>query len=487
MPSSHEQEPELETRKKLSDLRENPKSAEVYGADDIEDLLESIERKGVLEPLVIKPDGTILSGHRRFRAARQLVREGRIQSDVVPCRVVNVGDETEEKGLIIQFNRQRKKTFSQTMKEARALEAIERERARARQQSGLLLGEQRKLPSASGDASGPGRGKTAEAVAREIGASRATYERERKVWDAAEQGDPTAQQLVGKLNRGEVTVSEAYQRVRSEEKQREKRAEMDKVRAAPVLLAEGILLGDCREEMKKLGDGSVALILTDVPFFITAEMAVHRLVNPMKFDPGLLASSEELREFDVFGSQEEYFALMREWMTEAVRVLKPGGHLVSFVDRLKITEFAKIGESLGLAVRQPIYWLVSNPVPNADKRDFMSAVMSMVWFTKPGEGGGGRPTFNYQLGQHPNYFSAPYVPGAGKGRHPSQKPVSILKEIIGYLTYPGDVVLDPFMGSGSTLEAARELNRKAIGIEKDEYHYKTARERLQAWDESRGA
>ena len=108
----------------------------------------------------------------------------------------------------------------------------------------------------------------------------------------------------------------------------------------------------------------------------------------------------------------------------------------------------------------------------------MSAVMSMVWFTKPGEGGGGRPIFNYQLGQHPNYFSAPSVSGVEKGRHPSQKPVSILKEIISYLTDPGDVVLDPFMGSGSTLEAARELNRKAIGIEKDEYHYKTATQRL---------
>jgi DNA modification methylase len=482
MSSSHEPQ-----TRKLSDLRENPTSTEIYGADDISDLLESIPREGVLEPLVIKPDGTILSGHRRFRAAKQLVGEGRVESDVVPCRVVDVRDETGEKGLIIQFNRQRKKTFEQMMKEAQVLEAVEKTKAEERQQSGLLLGEQRKLPSASGEANGPRQGKAAEALAGEIGVSRATYERGKKVWDAAKHGDPTAQQLVGKLNRGEVTVSDAYQRVRSEEKQREKRAEMDRVRAAPILPSEGTLLGDCREEMKKLGDGSVALILTDVPFFITAEMAVHRLVNPMKFDPGLAQAQEELREFDVFGSQEEYFALMREWMTEAVRVLKPGGHLVSFVDRLKITEFAKIGESLGLAVRQPIYWLVSNPVPNADKRDFMSAVMSMIWFTKPGEGGGGRPTFNYQLGQHPNYFSAPYVSGAEKGRHPSQKPVSILKEIISYLTDPGDVVLDPFMGSGSTLEAARELKRKAIGIEKDEYHYKTARERLQAWDESRGA
>ena len=288
MSSSHEPE-----TRKLSDLRENPKSVEIYGADDISDLLESIPREGVLEPLVIKPDGTILSGHRRFRAAKQLVGEGRVESDVVPCRVVDVRDETEEKGLIIQFNRQRKKTFEQMMKEAQVLEAVEKTRAEERQRSGLLLGERRKLPSASGEANGPRQGKAAEAVAGEIGVSRATYERGKKVWDAAKQGDPTAQQLVGKLNRGEVTVSDAYQRVRSEEKQREKRAEMDRVRAAPILPSEGTLLGDCREEMKKLGDGSVALILTDVPFFITAEMAVHRLVNPMKFDPGLAQAQED--------------------------------------------------------------------------------------------------------------------------------------------------------------------------------------------------
>ena len=234
MSSSHEPE-----TRKLSDLRENPKSVEIYGADDISDLLESISREGVLEPLVIKPDGTILSGHRRFRAAKRLVGEGRVESDVVPCRVVDVRDETEEKGLIIQFNRQRKKTFEQMMKEAQVLEAVEKTKAEERQRSGLLLGERRKLPSASGEANGPGQGKAAEAVAGEIGVSRATYERGKKVWDAAKHGDPTAQQLVGKLNRGEVTVSDAYQRVRSEEKQREKRAEMDRVRAAPILPSEG--------------------------------------------------------------------------------------------------------------------------------------------------------------------------------------------------------------------------------------------------------
>jgi ParB/RepB/Spo0J family partition protein len=240
---------------------------------------------------------------------------------------------------------------------------------------------------------------------------------------------------------------------------------------------EGLVFGDCREEMKKLQEGSAALVLTDVPFCITEEMAMHRRANPMKFNPKLLASSEEDRQFDVFENEDEYLKLMRDWMGEALRVLKPGGHCVVFVDRLKITEFVKIGESLGFDIRQPLYWRILNPVPNSDERDFTSAIMTMAWFTRPVKDGE-KPTFHYELGQHPNYFDAPYVSGTEKLRHPSAKPISLLKEIIEYLTNAGDLIVDPFAGGGSTLEAALELERRAWGAEKNETSYKMAAERL---------
>src|SRR5690606_16097262 len=100
----------------------------IYG-DEVppEDFIESVRRHGIMVPLAIKEDGTIISGHRRWHAALALKME------YVPVRVVRYADELDEREAIIEFNRQREKTFSQKMAEAEELEAVERERARRRQ------------------------------------------------------------------------------------------------------------------------------------------------------------------------------------------------------------------------------------------------------------------------------------------------------------------------------------------------------------------
>src|SRR5690606_25823051 len=103
----------------------------LYGEEALPpDFVESVRANGILVPLAIKEDGTILSGHRRWQAALALKMES------VPVQVVSYADELDEREAIIEFNRQREKTFSQKMAEAEALEAIERERARRRMLSG---------------------------------------------------------------------------------------------------------------------------------------------------------------------------------------------------------------------------------------------------------------------------------------------------------------------------------------------------------------
>ena len=109
-------------------LKPHPLNRKIYGDEaPPADFIESVRRHGIMMPLAIKEDGTIISGHRRWQAALALGME------TVPVQIVGYADDLDEREAIIEFNRQREKTFSQKMAEAEELEAVERERARRRQ------------------------------------------------------------------------------------------------------------------------------------------------------------------------------------------------------------------------------------------------------------------------------------------------------------------------------------------------------------------
>jgi DNA modification methylase len=132
-----------------------------------------------------------------------------------------------------------------------------------------------------------------------------------------------------------------------------------------------------------------------------------------------------------------------------------------------------MAEGMGLEFRQHLFWLKSNPVPRARKVDFMVALEHACWFTKGTKSGA---AFHYELGQQPNYVEAP-IPNSPR-HHPTEKPVRVLEVWIRYLTDPGDVVLDPMCGSGSTLVAAKRAGRRFIGVERDPRYCGIARGRL---------
>jgi len=115
-------------QRRVSELRAHPLNERLYGSESLgEVFLHSVKEKGILVPLAIKQDGTIISGHRRWRAAMA------VGLQTVPVEVVSYDNELDEREAVIEFNRQREKTFSQKMAEAEELEAVERERARRRQ------------------------------------------------------------------------------------------------------------------------------------------------------------------------------------------------------------------------------------------------------------------------------------------------------------------------------------------------------------------
>lgn len=191
-------------------LKPHPVNQKLYGAETIpQDFIDSIKENGILEPLVIKRDGTIISGHRRWLTAKALNMES------VPVRVLEFENELDEREAIITFNKQREKTFSQKMAEAEELEAIERERARKRQVASLKKGEERPVRDKWPEREA---GRTRDKVAQAVGmGSGKTYERAAKVWEAAKKGNEVALELVEKLDKGEVSIHKAHEYIRRQD------------------------------------------------------------------------------------------------------------------------------------------------------------------------------------------------------------------------------------------------------------------------------
>jgi len=162
-------------------LKPHPLNRKIYGDEaPPADFIESVRRHGIMMPLAIKEDGTIISGHRRWQAALALGME------TVPVQIVGYADDLDEREAIIEFNRQREKTFSQKMAEAEELEAVERERARRRMLSGKPI-------APSGNVSVGSKGETRDKVAAAVGlGSGRTYETAKKVWEAAKNGEEAA-------------------------------------------------------------------------------------------------------------------------------------------------------------------------------------------------------------------------------------------------------------------------------------------------------
>jgi len=160
--------------------------------------------------------------------------------------------------------------------------------------------------------------------------------------------------------------------------------------------------------------------------------------------------------------------------------MRDGAHLLVFFDKFKITPLVWwVKEHDGVA-RQPLFWIKENPVPMARKVSFMNAVSLIFWATKHSTSRR-YATFNYELGQHPDYEFAPICGGHERydhGFHPTQKPEKIVKWLVEYLSKPNDLVLDPFLGSGTTAVVAKRLGRRFIGIEVSREYCEMARRRL---------
>lgn len=254
---------------------------------------------------------------------------------------------------------------------------------------------------------------------------------------------------------------------------------------ASILVRNQILVGDCVELMNTLPAGSVDMIFADPPYNLQLEGDLHR-PNNSRVD-----GVEEA--WDQFASFAEYDRFTRDWLTAARRVLKDTGTIWVIGSYHNIFRVGVALQDLEYWVLNDVVWRKSNPMPNFRGKRFTNAHETMIWCTRSREQKG--YTFNYEAMKALNDdlqmrsdWLLPICSGNerlrrdGRKAHPTQKPESLLHRIILASTQRGDVVLDPFFGTGTTGAVAKRLARGFIGIERDRDYAELAADRIAAVD-----
>lgn len=233
-----------------------------------------------------------------------------------------------------------------------------------------------------------------------------------------------------------------------------------------------IFCGDSLKLMKKIPCNSVDLILTDPPYNIGDNNKLTKVGN--KFQ----TNKESWGEWDSM-DEKEYFKWIENNIIEFFRILKNSGSLVCFFDKFNITYLKDFGLKVGF---YPInfYALVkNNPVPNLRRNGFTSGFELGVIFNKNKK----EKKWNFQRqNQMQNYFI--YNIGKKYTSHPTEKPLAAFERLIQIFTNQNDIVLDPFLGSGTTAVAAKILKRNYIGIEKNKKYVSMAEHRIKAIQDS---
>ena len=249
---------------------------------------------------------------------------------------------------------------------------------------------------------------------------------------------------------------------------------------ADTLKPEQILSGDCIELLASLPEGSVDLVFADPPYNLQLSQELYR--------PNLTKVDAVDDGWDKFATFEDYDKFTRLWLSGCRRVLKDTGTLWVIGSYHNIYRVGAILQDLDFWILNDVVWIKDNPMPNFRGVRFTNAHETLLWAQKKK---GARYTFNHHsmkaLNDDLQMRSDWYLPlCTGKERrrvngekaHATQKPEALLYRVLLASTNPGDVVLDPFFGTGTTGAVAKKLGRHFIGIERDPEYIKVAEERI---------
>jgi modification methylase len=256
-----------------------------------------------------------------------------------------------------------------------------------------------------------------------------------------------------------------------------------KRRLACPLQTNRVMVGDCITELRGLPDACVDLVFADPPYNLQLASELLR--------PNNTRVDGVDDEWDKFTSFAAYDQFCRAWLAECRRVLKPDGAIWVIGSYHNVFRLGAALQDLGFWIQNDIIWRKTNPMPNFRGKRFTNAHETLIWAARDQRA---RPTFNYESMKVANDdlqmrsdWLFPICAGperlkddGGRKAHPTQKPEALLHRILLATTNPGDVVLDPFFGTGTTGAVAQRLGRRWIGIERDADYAKAARERIAA-------
>ncbi|MBL8839554.1 MAG: site-specific DNA-methyltransferase, partial [Alphaproteobacteria bacterium] len=241
-----------------------------------------------------------------------------------------------------------------------------------------------------------------------------------------------------------------------------------------------ILVGDCIELMRGLPAQSVDMVFADPPYNLQLRGELLR--------PNNTRVDGVDDDWDKVGDHADYDRFTRAWLEAARRALKPDGTLWTIGSYHNIFRIGAALQDLGFWLLNDVVWRKTNPMPNFRGRRFTNAHETLIWAA---HGPQSKYTFNYTsmkaLNDDLQMRSDWLIPicggmerikADGKKAHPTQKPEALLHRVIVAATRPGDVVLDPFFGSGTTGAVAKRLGRRYIGLERDEAYAAVARRRI---------
>jgi DNA modification methylase len=243
-----------------------------------------------------------------------------------------------------------------------------------------------------------------------------------------------------------------------------------------------IIQGDCVEVMKSMPPGSVDLIFADPPYNLQLQHELHR--------PNMTKVDGVTDQWDQFDSYRAYDEFTRAWLSACKGLLKPDGSIWVIGSYHNIFRVGAIMQDLGFWILNDVIWIKTNPMPNFRGVRFTNAHETLVWASA---GQGKRYTFNHQAMKRLNgdkqmrsdWWLLALATGEERVRdenglkgHSTQKPEALLYRVILSSSNPGDLILDPFLGSGTTAVVAKRLHRNWVGIERESKYIRLAQKRI---------
>ncbi len=374
-------------------------------SSEYELLKKSIKENGLWMPILVNPDGIILDGHHRFQACIELE---------IPTKhaVREFENKLLEKKFVIECNLKRRQLNDFQIAElGMTLLEIEQELAGKRK----LEHSQSNEPIAANEA----KGKAVEKAAKQIGMSRGTFERAKKIIEDA------PEEVKQKLRDGNphTSISKEYQNLVKEQK-KEKRH--DEIKQLQVNLPEKVTLHNSEFQKTFIEGNSVSLIFTDPPY------------------------------------HDKYLYLYEDLAVHASRVLRDGGSLVTYVGQGNIGKIINMMEAQGLKFHWPITVKHSGPSASVFGKKVLVACKIMLWFVK---------------GKYEGEFVRDFIESEFQGKELHEWAQSTVESdyYIKYMTIENEIVYDPFLGQGTFGISAIKLNRQFIGCEIDVNHFENAR------------